>query len=116
MSEGKTDYWLGYAYDRLMQKRMAELYRKKGIAAVENSIEIEDVKVYASIVQRLTGLLNVWGEYEEAQKIVLPAIEQLEELDCDTTSDYANLLKVVLASARLRPANIWNKATGCTST
>ena len=92
MSEGKTDYWLGYAYDRLMQKRMAELYWKKGIAAVENSIEIEDVKVYASIVQRLTGLLNVWGEYEEAQKIVLPAIEQLEELDCDTTSDYANLL------------------------
>ena len=66
MSEGKTDYWLGYAYDRLMQKRMAELYWKKGIAAVENSTEIEDVKVYASIVQRLTGLLNVWGEYEEA--------------------------------------------------
>ena len=92
MSEGKADYWLGYAYDRLMQKRMAELYWKKGIASVENSTEAEDVKVYAAIVQRLTGLLNVWGEYEEAQKIVLPAIEQLEELDCDTTSDYANLL------------------------
>ena len=92
MSEGKADYWLGYAYDRLMQKRMAELYWKKGIASVENSNEAEDVKVYASIVQRLTGLLNVWGEYEEAQKIVLPAIEQLEELDCDSTSDYANLL------------------------
>ncbi len=66
MSEGKADYWLGYAYDRLMQKRMAELYWKKGIAAVENSTEVEDVKVYASIVQRLTGLMNVWGEYEEA--------------------------------------------------
>ena len=25
ISEGKADYWLGYAYDRMMQKRMAEL-------------------------------------------------------------------------------------------
>ena len=92
MSEGKADYWLGYAYDRLMQKRMAELYWKKGIAAVENSTDIEDVKVYAAIVQRLTGLMNVWGEYESAQEIVLPAIEQLEKLNCDSTSDFANLL------------------------
>ena len=36
MSEGKACYWLGYAYDRLMKKRMAELYWKTGIAAVEN--------------------------------------------------------------------------------
>jgi serine phosphatase RsbU (regulator of sigma subunit) len=92
LSEGQACYWLGYAYDRLMQKRMAELYWKKGIAAVENSTEAEDVKVYAAIVQRLTGLMNVWGEYEAAQEIVLPAIEQLEKLGCDTTSDYANLL------------------------
>ena len=34
MSEGKACYWLGYAYDRMMQKRMAELYWKTGIAAV----------------------------------------------------------------------------------
>ena len=92
MSEGKACYWLGYAYDRLMQKRMAEFYWKKGIAAVENSTEVEDVKVYATIVQRLSGLMNVWGEYEAAQEIVLPAIEQLEKLNCDSTSDYANLL------------------------
>ena len=92
MTEGKACYWLGYAYDRLMQKRMAELYWKKGIAAVENSTEVEDVKLYAAIVQRLTGLMNVWGEYEAAQEIVLPAIEQLEKLGCDSTSDYANLL------------------------
>ena len=92
MSEGKAYYWLGYAYDRLMQKRMAELYWKKGIAAVENSTEVEDVKVYAAIVQRLTSLMNVRGEYEAAQQIALPAIEQLEKLGCDSTSDYANLL------------------------
>ena len=92
LSEGEAYYWLGYAYDRLMQKRMAELYWKKGIGAVGNSTEVEDVKVYAAIVQRLTVLMNVWGEYEAAQEIVLPAIKQLEKLDCDSTSDYANLL------------------------
>ena len=92
MSEGKACYWMGYAYDRLMQKRMAELYWKKGIAAVEKSTEVEDVKVYAAIVQRLTVLMNVWGEYEAAQEIALPAIEQLEKLGCDSTGDYANLL------------------------
>ena len=58
MSEGEACYWLGYAYDRLMQKRMAEFYWKKGIAAVENSTEVEDAKVYAAIVQRLTYLMN----------------------------------------------------------
>ena len=78
LSEGKADFWLGYAYDRLMQKRMAELYWKKGISAVENSTDVEDVKLYAAIVQRLTGLMNVWGEYEAAQAIVLPAIERME--------------------------------------
>ena len=48
-SEGKADYWMGYAYDRLMQKRMAELYWKRGLTAVENSTGDEDVRVYAGI-------------------------------------------------------------------
>ena len=122
ISEGKAYYWLGYAYDRLMQKRIAELYWKKGIAAVEKSTEVEDVEVYATIAQRLTSLMNVWGEYEAAQEIALPAIEQLEKLGCDSTSDYANLLiyegcyQSRFGIERLRPPNVWNKATVCTST
>lgn len=91
-SEGKADYWMGYAYDRLMQKRMAELYWKTGIAAVENSTDDEDVRVYAGIAQRLTGLKCVWGEYEDALKIAQPAVERLEKLGCDTTGEYTNLL------------------------
>jgi len=91
-SEGKADYWMGYAYDRLMQKRMAELYWKTGIAAVENSTDEEDVRVYAGIAQRLTGLKCVWGEYEAALKIAQPAVERLERLGCDTTGEFTNLL------------------------
>jgi tetratricopeptide (TPR) repeat protein len=122
IAEGNACYWLGYAYDRLMQKRMAELYWKKGISAVENSTEVEDVKVYAAIVQRLSGLLNVWGEYESAQAIVQPAIERMEKLKCDSLAIMPICLsmraatRVVLASARLRPTNILHKVTVCIST
>ena len=91
-SEGKACYWQGYAYDRLMQKRMAELYWKTGLAIVENSTEDEDVRVYAGIAQRLTGLKCVWGEYEAALKIAQPVVERLEKLGRDTTSEYNNML------------------------
>jgi signal transduction histidine kinase len=91
-SEGKACYWMGYAYDRLMQKRMAELYWKTGLAAVENSTEDEDVRVYAGISNRLTGLLNTWTEYEAALKVALPATERLKSLGRDTTSEYTNML------------------------
>ena len=87
-SEGKACYWLGYAYDRMMQKRMAELYWKTGIAALENSTEDEDVRVYAGISNRLTGLLSTWAEYEDALKIALPAVERLKSLKRDTLSEY----------------------------
>ena len=91
-SEGKACYWMGYAYDRLMQKRMAELYWKTGIAAVENSTEDEDVRVYAGITNRLTGLLTTWTEYEAALKVAIPATERLKSLGRDTTSEYTNML------------------------
>ncbi|MBP5798891.1 MAG: hypothetical protein J6W43_03140, partial [Prevotella sp.] len=92
ISEGKACYWLGYAYDRMMQKRMAELYWKTGIAAVENSTDDEDVRVYAGITNRLTGLLSTWTEYEAALKVAIPATERLKSLGRDTISEYNNML------------------------
>ena len=92
ISEGKGCYWLGYAYDRMMQKRMAELYWKTGIAAVENSTDDEDVRVYAGITNRLTGLFTTWTEYEAALKVAIPATERLKSLGRDTTSEYNNML------------------------
>ena len=91
-SEGKACYWMGYAYDRMMQKRMAELYWKTGIAAVENSTDDEDVRVYAGITNRLTGLFTTWTEYEAALKVAIPATERLKSLGRDTTSEYTNML------------------------
>ena len=91
-SDGKACSWLGYAYDRMMQKSMAELYWKTGIAAVENSTDDEDVRVYAGITNRLTGLLSTWTEYEAALKVAIPATERLKNLGRDTTSEYNKML------------------------
>ena len=91
-SEGKACYWLGYAYDRMKRKRMAELYWRTGIAAVENSTDDEDVRVYAGITNRLTGLLSTWAEYNAALKVAVPAVERLRSLNCDSTSEYTNML------------------------
>ncbi len=91
-SEGKAAYWMGYASDRLMQKRMAELYWKTGLATVSNSTEDEDIRVYAGIANRLTGLKTLWGEYEAALKVAQTAVERLEKLGYVTSSEYANLL------------------------
>ena len=91
-SEGKACYWLGYANDRLMQKRMAEFYWNMGMAATENATDDESVRVYAGIANRLTGLKCSWGEYEAALRVAVPAVERLSNLGCDTTSEYTNLL------------------------
>ena len=92
ISEGKADYWLGYSYDRQMQKRLAELYWKTGLAELKNSTSPEDVHLYVNMASRLTGLKCIWGEYESALKLAVPIVEHLQKLGCDTTSDYTNLL------------------------
>lgn len=77
-SEGKACYWLGYAYDRMMQKRMAELYWRTGIAAVSNSTEDEDIRVYAGITDRITGLVNKMLELSDVNsKAVLERTDQV---------------------------------------
>lgn len=92
LSEAEAYYWQGYASDRMMQHRMAEFFWKASMAAVDNSSEAEDVDVYARSASRLTNVLCTRGEYDGALKVAVPAAERLEQLHCDTTSDYTNLL------------------------
>lgn len=92
LSEGKANYWLGYSYDRQMQKRMAELYWKTGLVELENSTNEDDLHLYSNMASRLTGLKCIWGEYEAALKVAEPVVDRLQKLRCDTTSEYTNLL------------------------
>ena len=85
-------YWQGYASDRTKKMRMAEFYWKASLEAAEKSTSEESLDLYAKSASRLTNLLSVRGDYENALKIAIPAAQRLEELKCDSTSDYVNLL------------------------
>lgn len=92
MSQTKAYYWLGYASDRLKKIRMAEFYWKASIEEGNNSTDPEDLDAYAKSASRLANLLSVRGDYESALKATIPVANRLEELQCDSTSDYINLL------------------------
>ncbi len=92
MSAAKANYWRGYASDRMHKQRMAEFYWKTSLQTAANSNDPEDVDIYGRSAVRLVNLLTVRGEYENALKGAIPAAQHLEELKCDTTSAYINLL------------------------
>jgi len=92
ISQAKAYYWLGYACDRQKQLRMAEFYWKMSLEAAANSEDREEVDYYARSGCRLANLLSVRGDYEATLKAALPVAKRLEELHCDSTSDYVNLL------------------------
>lgn len=89
LSQGKAYYWLGYASDRQKQERMAEFYWKTSVQAADNE---GDMDIYAKSASRLANLLCLRGDYEGTLKIAEPVVAKLEELKCDTTADYVNLL------------------------
>ncbi|MBQ9215386.1 MAG: SpoIIE family protein phosphatase [Prevotella sp.] len=89
LSQGKAYYWLGYASNRQKQERMAEFYWKTSVQSAENE---GDMDIYAKSASRLADLLCLRGDYEGTLKVAEPVVEKLEELKCDTTADYVNLL------------------------
>ena len=92
LSHAEAYYWRGYASDRLKMYRMAEFYWKTALEACEESTTPEDLKIYAMTASRISNLLSVRGNYDGTLKMGVPAANRLEELKCDTTSDYVNLL------------------------
>ena len=92
LTQAKAYYWKGYASNKMKKNRMAEFYWKTALEAASNSTNKEELDTYAKTASRLANLLSVRGDYKGALKIALPAAQRLEEQQCDTTSDYVNLL------------------------
>lgn len=92
LTQAEAYYWKGYASDKMKKNRLAEFYWKTALEAASNSTNKEDLDTYAKTASRLANLLSVRGDYKGALKIALPAAQRLDELKCDTTSDYVNLL------------------------
>ena len=92
ISATQAYYWRGYANDRLGKKRAAEYYWKKAESEVDNFNNAEQVDYYAKSASHLANLLNLKGDYDGSLKEAINAADKLEELGCDTTTDYVNLL------------------------
>ena len=92
ISDMKSSYWLGYANDKLMRKRLAEFFWNTGIAAFNPEEDKEDTELYAEMASRLAGLKCTLGAYEAALKVARSAVSQLQQMGCDTTSNYTNLI------------------------
>ena len=62
------------------------------IKVTENSTDANDLVYYTKSASYLTSQLCRYAEYAAALYTALPVINRLEKIECDTTSDYTNLL------------------------
>jgi serine phosphatase RsbU (regulator of sigma subunit) len=92
MSDVKAYYWQGYARDRLQRYLSAEYFWGRALRAAENSQDPEEIEYYTRSAARLANMLTTRGDYEVMVKKAGPVVKRLEELGCDSTSDYVNLL------------------------
>ena len=92
LSKGESNYWQGYANYHLGHNELAEYYWEEAIRVTEQSDDANDLVYYAKSGNRLASLLCRLGEYASALHQTLPVINRLEKIQCDTTSDYTNLL------------------------
>ena len=104
ISDVQANYWRGYASDKMNKKRTAEFYWTRAEASISNFKNKEEIKYYAKSASRLANLKCVKGDYEGTMQFAIPVVEKLEELGCDTTSDYINLL-IFIGCSQSRFAN-----------
>lgn len=88
----KACYWRGYACDKMKRQRLAEYYWKAALDAAKESTDGDEMTYYAKSASRLANMLSVRGDYEEGLDITVAVANKLEELQCDSTSDYLNIL------------------------
>ena len=92
LSKGESNYWQGYAHYQLGQRELAEYFWQEAIRVTENSNEPNDLVYYAKSASYLSSQLCRYAEYASALHTAIPIITRLEKIQCDTTSDYTNLL------------------------
>lgn len=92
LSKGESFYWQGYANYHLGHYELSEYYWEEAIRFTEQSDDANDLVYYAKSANRLASQLCRFGEYASALHQTLPVINRLEKMQCDTTSDYTNLL------------------------
>ena len=92
ISKGESYYWQGHANYQMGQREQAKSLWQEAIKVTENSTDANDLVYYAKSASYLTSQLCRYAEYAAALYTALPVINRLEKIECDTTSDYTNLL------------------------
>lgn len=85
--------WRGVCYNNLGKVRSAEYYYRK---VVDAKIETDkDLYYYNKSVRRLAELLVRRGQYEEALRVAMPAIDRLRSSEDYSEKDMAILLNTI---------------------
>ena len=81
--------WRGVSYYRENNHHMAEIYYRK---ALDYEIRTQhDLQSYTKSARRLSEILIIKGDYEEALSTAIKALNKLKDSDTDTDIDYAIL-------------------------
>lgn len=89
---GESHFWQGMAYYHLGDLSLAEFYWQETVNITSNSTDANDLVYYAKAASYLSSKYCRYGEFAMALQTSLPAVKRLEQLECDTTSDYTNLV------------------------
>ena len=89
---GESHFWQGMAYYRKGDMSLAEFYWQESIDATDNSDDATDLVYYAKSASYLSSMYCRYGEFAKTLLTSLPAVKRLDQLACDTTSDYTNLI------------------------
>ena len=92
LSKGVSYFWQGYVYNQMRQRQVAQYYWEEAMKATVNSTDPTDLAYYAKAASYLTGIYLRNSEFSIALQTAMPAVSRLEQLHCDSTSDYINLL------------------------
>ena len=92
LSKSISCFWQGYAYNQMRQRQVAQYYLEETMKETANSTDPTDLAYYAKAASYLTGIYLRNSEFSIALQTAMPAVSRLEQLHCDSTSDYINLL------------------------
>ena len=92
LRHGRSLFWQGFAAYRQQQRRTAEFFWQEAMDATSTSTDAADIDCYAEAASYLAGSLCRNADFSAVLKTVLPAANRLQQLGCDTTSNYSNLL------------------------
>ena len=92
LRKGESNFWQGFAYYWMKQNEVAKYHWETALKATENSSNPNDVKFYARSASYMASLMCRFGDFALALQTCMPAVNYLEQIKADTTSDYTNLL------------------------